>query len=521
MERKKWFIYLLSLIPILLYGRFILKFSINLPQQDDYGAILLFLIKIQNIQTLKDFISLLFSFNNEHRIFFCHIITLVYYHIFGDVNFKNLIIFGNFSLIGIVFLLFKSFKPKTNKFLYFLPIIFLLFQPLFRDTSLWALASLSNLSVLPFAFLTIYLLAEHKNFFISIPLAFLATFTNGNGILVFPVGLGILVYQKRFKELSMWFFFMLFAIVVYFYSFNIAPCAATPKSLIQLLGYFFAFLGSTVGFQTISYFAAPVLGIAVVITFIYFVKKRYFDANLTNFSFLLFLLATAFGASVFRSGFGMEQACWGRYRLISILIVIILYLSFTEIFCMVKNKKIFPFILFFSILFNILSFYRLERPMIMRYNSVVFWGVQQKVVSHKNPLPYEEWEEIDILSESVRRGIYSPTRMDFIETKDIKFGIDSLKVNADSIEISGWAYPIPEKNGENRIFIILRGSKKIYLFANQIERDRDALSSKRFYISRPIDDLKDDSYQLGFYIRRGDFRAVQYSERVVKIGTKK
>src|SRR5208282_3307673 len=197
--KNKLFRYLLAFLPVGIFFWTIFRYSINIPYWDDYD-ILDFVLKFLDLKNLKDKTALIFAQHNEHRIAFDRMVALIDYYLYGGINFKHLIFIGNISLIGLTLVLFRAFRIEKDKFLYFIPAIYLLFQPQYWETIFWAMASLANLYVLFFAFLSIYFATKpsQRNFFLAVFFAILATFTSGSGMFVFLVVSAVLIYQKRF-----------------------------------------------------------------------------------------------------------------------------------------------------------------------------------------------------------------------------------------------------------------------------------------------------------------------------------
>ena len=65
-------------------------YSVNMPNWDDYDAILDWLnFNVTNHDAAK-FFQILFSQATEHRIVFDRLVTLIYYYLFKSVNFSIL-----------------------------------------------------------------------------------------------------------------------------------------------------------------------------------------------------------------------------------------------------------------------------------------------------------------------------------------------------------------------------------------------------------------------------------------------
>ena len=132
MTSSKW-LYVVIFIPIGFYFYFLVKHMVNAPINDDYTAVLDFLISYQKESSSYEKFKLLFSQHNEHRLFYNRVITLVSFYIFGQVNFNFLIVVGNLSLGGIFFLLYKNCNEKFNDIKYFVPVSFILFNNYFNN----------------------------------------------------------------------------------------------------------------------------------------------------------------------------------------------------------------------------------------------------------------------------------------------------------------------------------------------------------------------------------------------------
>src|ERR1039458_9187098 len=90
---KLFYFILLFLSPII-YFIYVNKYTLNIPWEDDYDAILSFLCNTKKTNGF-DNLSLYLSQQNEHRILSSTIIFSLYDHIFGTINFRGLILIGN------------------------------------------------------------------------------------------------------------------------------------------------------------------------------------------------------------------------------------------------------------------------------------------------------------------------------------------------------------------------------------------------------------------------------------------
>ena len=128
------------------------------------------------------------------------------------------------------------------------PIPFILFQLQLWENTFWGMAAMQNFGIIFFILALLYLISSDKrnHFYLALFVAFLATYTSGNGITIFPVCLVLLVLQRRFKDVFLFFGVSIILVFLYFYRFqfpenNPSMVGIGIKNIV--LG-FFTFLGS-------------------------------------------------------------------------------------------------------------------------------------------------------------------------------------------------------------------------------------------------------------------------------------
>lgn len=412
---KSWKIYALCLIfilPIIFHFSLIFKYGLNIPFWDDFHTVFLFLIKYLDSGTLFEKLQLIFAQHTEHRFALNKIITLFNFYL-GYVDFKLLMILGNLALIGVLIILYNSTTLKKNRLFLLMPIPFLLFQTQYHESIYWATAALANFYILFFSFMSLFLINKNKTiyFYLSIIFALFATFTMGNGMFVFPIVLAILIYQKHYRKAMIWFLVTIALFAFYFHNYiNPAGHPSLFQSFINplnTLNYFFTFLGTPLGLiHPLLHTFSKFLGFFVVLYFVFLTYKSYFKKNIVVYSFFLFLLISAFLIAFARSGFGLEQAYASKYAIVTILFYILIYISFIEIFpTMQKNKFIYIF-LFFSMTFNIISFYSNIKDIKSHRDSLIE-GMEQWQNSNPLHLQFPDKESANkFLLEAIEKNIY-------------------------------------------------------------------------------------------------------------------
>ncbi|MEE3347728.1 MAG: hypothetical protein VX186_06190, partial [Nitrospinota bacterium] len=177
---QKFFSWLVILLPPAIYFYLIYSYSLNLPFADDF-TILSQAISIFQSANLSENLSILFSQNGEHRLAFSRLAYTLSYILLGEVNFKFLVIFGNTSLLALLYLFFRILKvPHVNP-LCFIPVSILLFQLQSWKNMTWAATAVHHQYALLFSGLTFYFLSKNSNryFYSACFFSVVSVFTHG------------------------------------------------------------------------------------------------------------------------------------------------------------------------------------------------------------------------------------------------------------------------------------------------------------------------------------------------------
>ncbi|MBP6620225.1 MAG: hypothetical protein KA188_08240, partial [Leadbetterella sp.] len=189
---------------------------VNYPILDDFGAIVNFMVDYLKTTGFKEIIKLLFSQNNDFRLVVLKLITLTDYYIFGQINFQHLRIIGFSFFLSTLFFFFRLGRFQTSKFYFFLPVPLLLISFAYAEINSLAMESLSHFVVIFFVVSCLYYLFETKKIVLPILLLFLGIYSNGNGLLLVPIGILGLLVTKDYKRLGIWSLFCALAIFVFF-----------------------------------------------------------------------------------------------------------------------------------------------------------------------------------------------------------------------------------------------------------------------------------------------------------------
>jgi hypothetical protein len=326
----KYLATILFLIPIFVYFFCVIYFSKNVPFLDDYDSILKFLVNFKMEPSYFKRVQLIFAEHNDHHLAFLHLVALAQYYIFGTINFVHLIVFGNLSIAGILYILWISVKSWKYKLYYFLPTVYLLFGFAYYEASLWAMVTLSGLAVVVFAFAAIYLIEKDKNIYFigSSFFAILAVFTQGNGKIALICCLAVLIFKKKYKKSIVWIIMSILLVMlpklVFESSFrgynSIADILKSPSRNVLSI---FSFLGTY--FESLNY--SIYAGVFIIFYFIYLILIKYYNKNLTLFSMLAFIVLNSLAVGYARPSIMFPS----RYAIYSILAIVLLHLTSSEL----------------------------------------------------------------------------------------------------------------------------------------------------------------------------------------------
>ena len=400
---KKYWIYLLLVLPIIAFYTFVFQNAFNIGWNDDWHGIEGFLASWMQQDTFGDKIRLLFSQMCEHRILYVRLSTLLCYHVFGEVNYKTLMLMGVSYLLILPFVFYRVLREINVKLAYLIPIIFIIFNIQPVENIFWAITSLQPNTVIIFGLWGFALLLFYKQkwaFYLANLLFFLAMFTNGNGMFAFVAAIPLVLYTRTRSEKIQYFVILGLSFLLYFFDFK--KPGIRPDVMINftkyphiILGDFFAFFGSpidsTVQFYStnLKYAVAITVGVLMMLwvayqifVFLYYYIKtskkteiisppyrvgvggalyqtiiKYPKFNLYLLAAFIFVALSGAAFSASRASQGLEQAFASRYKTVSIILFIIVYLSAFNVLSSDKWKKYLQMSMLITFLFNAFSYY--------------------------------------------------------------------------------------------------------------------------------------------------------------------
>lgn len=357
--------YGLLLLPIVVFGVYFFALRYNIPWFDEYENIPFFLTRFVDAQTWDARIEALLRPNNEHRLLYQRLVVYVQYLLAGGIDFNALMLWGNLGLVVILYLFYRTLHRRGLPLVYLLPVPPVLFIAQNYLLTFTALYTLQYLAIIMLAFGALYLVANNTNrsFAGAALLGVFSTFSMGNGLLLWPAGVAVLLCQRQWVRLAIWIVVGAVAIQGYFYGYpvqqgNAEGFAFVTAHPVQTIRGFLVYAGSLLDLmpawplETRTWL--PLAGGAVLVGFLAFWTIRvviqslwqrrsalsHFDGFMLGC--VLFLLANTLLIAFFRIRFGFMMVLWSSYRTYILVLWAATYLIFIQLLPEPNRKQWLP-----------------------------------------------------------------------------------------------------------------------------------------------------------------------------------
>jgi len=342
---------LFLLLPATLFYTILLRKAVNIPNLDDYDTLLGFLNQWVQCKGIAAKVTwFLASQNSEFKLFFLHGIACLQHGLSGHINFKTLGAIANGLILLLAVLLWKMFLPThenlATRMALFIPVPWLIFQLQYWDDLNWATPGLQHVAVLVFSFATIWLLVQGKGpqFYGALACFILAIFSDGNGLLMIPIGSLILISSRRYIYMAGWLVASTGCVAVYAYHYSaILSPTGVHRSVFSVVlqlrpDYVLCCIGGAVGLIFPSGAASFLLGILLCAFFVWMAYRGYIRRNPAVSCCVLFLLLTTVGVAGLRSDLGVAQSLTSRYTIYSALFLVFAWVAIVEEF--LQHKRV-------------------------------------------------------------------------------------------------------------------------------------------------------------------------------------
>ena len=465
-----------------LYFYFLSEYAINIPKWDDH-ALKAFIDEFENANGLIPKLQTFFKQHNEHRIAFDRLFTLIVFWIHESIEYRWLMWIGNFTLLGILYIFFKIFQKQKISIAYFIPIPFLLFQLQLWENTFWGMAAMQNFGVVFFIFMLIYLISSEKksHFYLALFVAFLATYTSGNGITIFPVCIVLLVFQRRFKGVFIFSSISTILVFLYFYQYKFPENNPSMDGIgIKKIALgFFMFIGSvfdfipnaslshkiTIGLGFILFITGSIIAIYLIFNSKLLKKQRNLNhTELFILGTIMFLIGTGIVVTFTRISYGEASLLTSRYKIYSILLLITIYIAIISKLNLVDDKWIAFVVIFMAICFNLIANFTHFRDVVNFRNQLISFGINWKLdeqySNSKSAIKLYELPKLDLTDNLTE--IKKPIKIAQTFKRP-----HAHVINSDGIMVENNTLPIPTLKNDN-LSLIVQSNKRTYLMPTQL-----------------------------------------------------
>ncbi len=400
-------------------------------------------------------------------------------------------IFGIGALLGILYVFYAFLKKHNYPLITLIPISFVLFNVGLYENTFWGMASIQNFGVIFLAFLTFYWLiisieVQHKNYFyFALFSCLLGVFTSSNGILIPGIGCLILIFQSRKRGFLLWLGSSLIFIPGFFYGFTKNPDGGIKvtltdtktllKGLLVTVGSVFdvkAILPNKQLYFSMIFGCVLILLLGVVCTMV--ILKKYnswktSEQNIENEQYEVFLLAciafigiTSVGIVLARISFGIEILLTSKYKIYSVLTVIMVYLMLLGLISKKQQNSSIWLSVLLSISFNVYTY-------ISDYQDIRLLAQERICDQFKQQVSDKTFPSAGVMArlQRVEKSFYH-SKITEIDTLPMPLNVTE-RLNDFELKLSKNTIEIDLSSAEAGVYFVLKSRKNVYLFPSRIE----------------------------------------------------
>ncbi len=422
---ETWLTWLAAGAAIAFFFYTIWKCAVNIPFTDDYTEILVPINSFSAPGGTASGLSEIFSAQGYSNAVVMRVAALISFLLMGTVDFKFLILLGHLGLLGLLTVLYHGSGFRRS--LYILPVVLLLFQWQYWEASLEATLALSVPLALFFSFLSILLLQKDSpvRLAASAVCAVLATFSFGNGFLVFPAAVLLLLLQRRYRSAITMLGVFALSLTVYLHNYSLEKSDKGFGSIftepLKAADWFLTFLGSSLGYASqpgyvpaaLPHAVSILVGIVISGFYLYLAVTHYYKRNPVVFAWYTFMLLTALVAV--RCRLLDEVPSASRYQIQSVILVIITFLVIMDLLNDRCRKVVFPVILLASAMFA-LSSYQTYFPTTCLHKNRLIFGMSNWLTSQTRLISCSKDQDAPnrIMLSAAKAGIYCIPDADYM-----------------------------------------------------------------------------------------------------------
>lgn len=544
----------LLLLPIAGFFVYFFALRYNIPWFDDFENIPYFLDRFLNGRSFSEKMAALLRPNNEHRVVYARLVVLSQYFLTGGLNFANLMLWGNAGLVLIFFLLYRALYQqegvRRQALLGLLPVPLLLFTAQNYIMTFTAIFSLQYLAIITLVLLTLFVLTTNRplNLGIALLLGLLSTFSMGNGLLLWPAGVGILFVQRRWLALGGWLVAGGISSYLYFLGYpvqqgNADGFAFVMQHPLQTVAGFLIFAGSVFDLfpslpETYRYYLPFLAGLMLVVSLglwlvrllIRMPKKiAFFDAFLVGC--LLFLLANIGLIALFRIRFYFGMVLHIPYRIYALVLWSVASVLFFRQLSETNRMRFWPVVWGLFVFVNGLSYvtylpeaieYRKHKQGLtfnQRYSGIGLGGSRNSelaryIANLTTLMQTRHWYQLPdpAITPDEHQLIKPSSPTDSIAPLHIEQKPDYIVVSSNE--------PVYTVGLNTGTYLLMKSAQHTYLmFANKNRPQtyRPWRVAPGFSSAMPVMMIQPGRYQIGLFRTYPDHSAIQYSNQFVDV----
>ncbi|KAA0990575.1 hypothetical protein [Dyadobacter aurulentus] len=372
--------------------------ALNAPSFDDYDTTLNFIRRFyfdtESFTMRKD---ILLSRHNEHRILFSKSCAAIYYSIFGQLNFRDLVIFQNVFLLaffGLLFVIMRQKKLLTAETL--LIACLFLFSLAFWQVTFYYWGGIQHYTVFFFSFLTLFAINQAErpvsgSFFVALSAAVLAVLSFGNGFLSLFLAAFILLIQRKWLMFGIWAIFAIALLSLAFLPIpDVKTEAATNFNVEWMARLLLTFLGSYLYInpatgQSVNIILCMLMGVTVLGIWFWLFWKGYAAKNPFLYALLSLPILTGIIVSISRFESKAAGGIAPRYMFFTATIPVLLVLIFLDL--KILKQAHLKYIASLGLLIWCAGFYN-NRIDLKKTNDEVITRIHEWESDHSLPLIY-------------------------------------------------------------------------------------------------------------------------------------
>ncbi|MGI9295247.1 MAG: hypothetical protein ACR2PS_14810 [Pseudomonadales bacterium] len=338
----QWLPVLLALLAVSLYARFLFQNAVNVPYHDDILDVLKVIIDVSGSANLGSVVDAFFTQHNDHRTLASRLIYYVSYQIQGKIDFRNLTFVANLALPILALLFFTQIKNTQNRWLIFLPVVFMLFQLRTYGITEWAMAAFAFLYVYVYGIAALFCLHTPTKWrlFAAVVFAFMSTYSIASGQVVWLIGLLCLLHQSYVLKRISYVYSLCWAAIAALVLVVYRTGLETPNTLLALIKfalatplkhaqYFLGMLGNAVSFEAL--YVAQFVGALLLSILLWQTIIRYRDGYSRIEYVCWFVVFSAATVALGRTPYSeVQYSQTSRYSVASILLVVCVWLMITH-----------------------------------------------------------------------------------------------------------------------------------------------------------------------------------------------